>query len=81
MNASEWSWTPVFLDVDLDGYEDLLITTGHERDALNADIATRIEGIKAEKKLSTVEQLQLQSMFPRLAVADLAQASHQPPFL
>src|SRR6185503_10850037 len=24
--ASDWSWSPVFLDVDLDGYEDLLIT-------------------------------------------------------
>ncbi|HXJ73287.1 MAG TPA: VCBS repeat-containing protein, partial [Candidatus Dormibacteraeota bacterium] len=30
--ASEWSWSPVFLDVDLDGYEDLLITTGHAKD-------------------------------------------------
>jgi len=24
------TWSPVFLDVDLDGYEDLLITTGIE---------------------------------------------------
>jgi hypothetical protein len=31
-HASEWSWTPVFLDVDLDGYEDLLISNGFERD-------------------------------------------------
>ncbi|MEO8428032.1 MAG: VCBS repeat-containing protein, partial [Verrucomicrobiota bacterium] len=27
VDASEWSWAPIFLDVDLDGYEDLLITT------------------------------------------------------
>ncbi len=26
--ASDWSWCPVFLDVDLDGYEDLLISNG-----------------------------------------------------
>jgi hypothetical protein len=26
--ATGWSWTPVFLDVDLDGYEDLLVTSG-----------------------------------------------------
>jgi len=38
VQASEWSWTPVFLDVDLDGYEDLLTTNGHERDAMNADV-------------------------------------------
>jgi hypothetical protein len=35
--ASEWSWSPVFLDVDLDGYEDLLITTGHEKDFQDRD--------------------------------------------
>ena len=26
LSASDWSWSPVFLDVDLDGYEDLIIT-------------------------------------------------------
>ncbi|HUR46106.1 MAG TPA: VCBS repeat-containing protein, partial [Candidatus Saccharimonadales bacterium] len=32
LEATEWSWMPVFLDVDLDGYEDVLVTTGHHRD-------------------------------------------------
>ena len=35
--ASDWSWSPVFLDVDLDGYEDLLITAGHPRDVQDLD--------------------------------------------
>jgi len=35
--ASDWSWSPVFLDVDLDGYEDVLITAGHVHDMLDAD--------------------------------------------
>jgi len=26
LEASEWSWCPIFLDVDLDGWEDVLIT-------------------------------------------------------
>jgi len=26
--ASDWSWCPVFLDVDLDGYEDILVSNG-----------------------------------------------------
>ena len=30
--ATEWSWSPVFMDVDLDGFEDFLITTGHPLD-------------------------------------------------
>lgn len=34
--ASDWSWCPIFLDVDLDGYEDLLITNGHAH-AMDAD--------------------------------------------
>jgi hypothetical protein len=35
--ASDWSWCPVFIDVDLDGYEDLLITNGFEFDVLDQD--------------------------------------------
>lgn len=40
--ASDWSWQPVFLDVDLDGYEDILIPTGYfagmnDLDAMEAD--------------------------------------------
>src|SRR5437867_9476747 len=40
--ASDWSWQPVFLDVDLDGYEDLLITAGHARDVQDLDAAAEI---------------------------------------
>ncbi|WP_419949861.1 CRTAC1 family protein [Candidatus Palauibacter sp.] len=35
--ASEWTWGAMFLDVDLDGYEDLLITNGHTWDPLDGD--------------------------------------------
>ena len=37
LEATEWSWMPAFLDIDLDGYEDVLVTTGHMRDSLNSD--------------------------------------------
>ena len=40
--ASEWSWSPVFLDVDLDGYEDLLITAGHAKDVQDLDALAKI---------------------------------------
>src|SRR5439155_1154093 len=70
--ASEWSWTPVFLDVDLDGYEDLLITTGHELEMMNADVSNRAEELKARKKLSVPEQLNLRKMFPRLETPKVA---------
>ena len=35
--GSDWSWAPVFLDVDLDGFEDLLIGAGHFRDVQDYD--------------------------------------------
>ena len=41
--ASDWSWSPVFLDVDLDGYQDVLITTGHAKDVQDIDAATEIK--------------------------------------
>lgn len=37
IEATGWSWATNFLDVDLDGYEDLLINTGHARDVLDLD--------------------------------------------
>lgn len=37
LQASEWSWSNLFLDVDLDGYEDLLVATGHYYDAQDQD--------------------------------------------
>jgi len=40
--ASDWTWGVVFLDVDLDGYEDLLVTTGHLWDQLDGDMDARL---------------------------------------
>ncbi|TDI92614.1 MAG: hypothetical protein E2O76_18520 [Caldithrix sp.] len=37
IHASEWSWSNLFLDVDLDGFEDLLVATGHYYDAQDQD--------------------------------------------
>jgi hypothetical protein len=42
LSASEWSWSPIFIDVDLDGFEDLLITTGHAKDVQDLDAEAQI---------------------------------------
>ena len=42
VEASGWSWSALFLDVDLDGFEDLLIPNGHIRDLMDADTQIRI---------------------------------------
>jgi hypothetical protein len=72
VEASEWCWCPVFLDVDLDGYEDLLCVTGHLRDAQNIDISRQIETMKRGKRLSRAEQLGLRKQFLPLDVPNFA---------
>ena len=38
LQASEWSWGATFVDVDLDGYEDLLVANGHGQNAIDSDL-------------------------------------------
>lgn len=42
VEATGWSWATKFLDVDLDGYEDLLINTGNLKDVQDLDTQGRI---------------------------------------
>ncbi len=70
--ASEWTWCPVFLDVDLDGYEDLLVTTGHERDAMNGDIAEQVRTARLQQNLTRRQMLELGWKFPPLATPNVA---------
>ena len=72
LEATEWSWTPIFLDVDLDGFEDVLVSNGFERDGMNVDVLRRMEMAKREKKLSNMELMHLRKMFPRLDTPNLA---------
>ena len=52
VEASGWSWSALFLDVDLDGFEDLLIPNGHIRDLMDADTQIRIReaGLSGERE-------------------------------
>lgn len=47
LQATDWTWSAAFLDVDLDGWEDLLVTTGNDHDIQDADTATRIAPLLA----------------------------------
>lgn len=59
--ASDWSWTPIFLDVDLDGYEDLLVSAGSLYDVMDRDAATAAglaqPGMAPRKMLSPYPRL------------------------
>ena len=52
VEASGWSWSVLFVDVNLDGFEDLLIPNGHIRDLMDADTQIRIReaGLSGERE-------------------------------
>jgi hypothetical protein len=80
--ASEWSWQPVFLDVDLDGYEDLLIATGHAHDVQDMDAEREIRSRQhswkgftnaVERQKAFTQELMLHMrLYPRLDTPILA---------
>ncbi len=43
VQASGWSWSTMFLDVDLDGWQDILISNGHVRDVMDSDTQERLQ--------------------------------------
>jgi hypothetical protein len=72
LEASDWTWCPVFLDVDLDGYEDLLAVTGHVRDAQNIDVSRQIDALTRKSNLPWREQLLLRRLFQPLLTPNFA---------
>lgn len=73
VEASEWSWGPLFLDVDLDGYEDILIPNGQLRDFQDSDGGERIEAAqRGGRSLSAARIQELVRSFPELRTANVA---------
>lgn len=46
LDATDWSWNVAFLDVDLDGYEDVLVATGNLHDVQDADAIRAISRLR-----------------------------------
>lgn len=51
--ATDWTWSPLFIDVDLDGYEDILVTNGFEFDVMDQDSSLQIK--HSGKKLTEAQ--------------------------
>jgi hypothetical protein len=45
LESSGWTWSAIFLDVDLDGYEDLIMSTGYPFDTQDLDASARIHAL------------------------------------
>jgi hypothetical protein len=72
LSATDWAWCPAFLDVDLDGWEDLLVTNGNERDGRNLDVAAVLKQLRAQKVMSDDRIFTERMRFPRLPTANQA---------
>jgi len=53
VSSTDWSWSPVFADLDNDGWKDMYIANGTRREINNRDFFKKIEkvGIKPEESL------------------------------
>ncbi|MEO7769008.1 MAG: VCBS repeat-containing protein, partial [Ferruginibacter sp.] len=55
---TDWSWTPLIVDLDNDGYRDLIVTNGFPRDVTDHDfIAYRMETGTYEPPLKLLEKI------------------------
>ena len=59
--GTDWSWCPVFLDVDLDGYEDLLVSNGFSFDVMDQDSSDEIK----KSKMSEAQRKRQRRFHPR----------------
>ncbi len=67
--ASEWSWSSIFLDVDLDGWEDILVTNGFEFDTDDLDTQNKISRLG---KIPIAQKRKTIFLFPPLDTPNVA---------
>lgn len=71
VRASGWTWASTFVDVNLDGYEDLLATTGHAFNIPDGDAQTRVR--MREQQLASFDKIRrLIFKYPRLSQNNVA---------
>ncbi len=52
VSKTDWSWTPLFCDLDNDGWKDLVITNGYKRDMRDVDYVNASDKLKEQKQVS-----------------------------
>jgi enediyne biosynthesis protein E4 len=67
IGASGWSWSTVFLDVDLDGWEDILVGTGHRWDVMDGDTQYRLRN-----RLQEIDWRRMLFEYPPLPLGNVA---------
>lgn len=65
--ASGWSWSTLFMDVDLDGWEDILVGTGHKWDVMDGDTQYRLRN-----RLQEIDWRKMLFEYPPLPLPNVA---------
>ena len=71
VSNTDWSWTALFADLDLDGNKDLVVTNGLFRDVRNKDYIHEIEDLVAQhnKNAGSLSKDELNQSVYELAIA------------
>ncbi len=69
LKASEWSWCPMFIDIDLDGYEDLIVNNGMRHDFMDADSENEFQKLGGLTREQSV--VALDKVYPTLNTPNL----------
>ena len=72
LSATGWSWSVIFNDINLDGWEDVFITNGVERDGRDIDVSQKLASMRKSQKYSNEEMFDARSEFPTLNSPDVA---------
>src|SRR6185312_446874 len=65
--ASGWSWSTMLLDVDLDGWQDILVANGHLWDLMDGDTQERLQN-----RSTSVDWRRERWEYPKLALPNVA---------
>lgn len=58
MSQTDWSWTPLIVDFDNDGYRDMIITNGFPRDVSDHDFTSyREKSTRLDPPLSVIDKI------------------------
>ena len=61
LSSTDWSWAPLFADLDNDGWKDVFVSNGTRREINNKDYFAALEGEKKNKDSLLVKSLRIPS--------------------